>query len=192
LAANTSPREPNSRAVLNANLREAFGRVVYAHKTHEKAREIESNRVATIKWVNIVLTTLTFCGLLATIITDTRAFLYVSSVLSALTLAFVIFQLSFNPEKAADSHRATAKELWYLRELFVNLLADLHRGISESDAVTRRDELTVQLSEVYSHAPDTSSRAYRAAQRALKVNEDMTFSPAEIDKFLPTELHAEV
>lgn len=52
-----------SLRVLNATIREAFGRVVYAQKTHEKAREIESNRVTFVKWANIVLVTLTeLCG----------------------------------------------------------------------------------------------------------------------------------
>ena len=41
---------------------------------------------------------------------------------------------------------------------------------------------------VYSSAPSTSYQAYREAQKALKQNEDMTFSDEEIDAFLPNEL----
>lgn len=165
--------------------------MVYTHKTHEKAREIESRRVSTIKWVNIVLTTLTSAGLLTTIITNARALLYLSSALSAIALAFVIFQFSFDPAGAADKHRVTAKELWYLREQYCNLLTDIRRGVPEDLVARRRDELTDQLRAIYEHAPDTSSKAYTKAQVALKVKEDMTFSAAEIDQFLPTELHEE-
>lgn len=175
--------------VLNGNVREAFGRVVYSHKTHEKAREIESGRVNIVKWTNIVLTTLTSAGLLGTIITDGRALLYTSAALSALALAFVIFQFSFDPAGAADKHRIAAKELWYLREQYANLLTDIQCGLPEDRVVSRRDELMGALNEIYAHAPDTSSKAYRKAQKALKVSEDMTFSDQELDKFLPKQLH---
>jgi hypothetical protein len=175
--------------VLNAAIREAFGRIVYSHKTHEKAREIESHRVTLVKWTNIVLTTLTSASLLGTIITNAHALLYLSSGLSALVLAFVIFQFSFDPAGAADKHRIAANELWYLREQYCNLLTDIRCGAAEDEIVSRRDKLTDQLKAVYAHAPDTSSRAYRKAQEALKVKEDMTFSAAEINQFLPKELH---
>ena len=177
--------------VLNAAIREAFGRVVYSHKTHEKAREIEAGRVTFVKWTNIVLTTLTSAGLLGTIITNAHALLYLSSGLSALALAFVIFQFSFEPSGAADKHRIAAKELWYVREQYCNLLTDIRRGAPEDEIASRRDELTAMLKGVYEHAPDTSSKAYRKAQEALKIKEDMTFSAAEIDQFLPRELHEE-
>lgn len=184
----SSERSDGTR-VLNAAIREAFGRVVYAHKTHEKAREIESGRATTVKLTNIVLITLTSAGLLGTIITNARAALYVSSVLSALALAFVIFQFSFDPAGEADKHCIAAKELWYLRERYCNLLTDIRCGVAEEAVASRRDELTDELKAVYEHAPNTSSKAYRKAQDALKVKEDMTFSDAEIDKFLPKELH---
>ena len=51
-----------------------------------------------------------------------------------------------------------------------------------------RDVLMTDLHVVYSNSPTTSPQAYREAQKALKQNEDMTFSDAEIDAFLPTEL----
>lgn len=108
-----------------------------------------------------------------------------------MALAFVIFQFSFDPAGSADKHRIAAKELWCIREKYCNLLADLRRGVAEDDVARRRDELTDELSAIYAHAPDTSSRAYAKAQRALnlKVNEDMTFTATEINKFLPKELH---
>ncbi|MGK2957884.1 MAG: hypothetical protein ACSLFB_05690 [Acidimicrobiales bacterium] len=55
----------------------------------------------------------------------------VASGLSALALAFVIFQFSFDPAGEGDKHRIAAKELWYLREQYCNLLTDVRRGVSE-------------------------------------------------------------
>jgi hypothetical protein len=169
-------------------IRESFGRVVYSHKTHEKAREIESAKADRVKWINIVLTTLTSAALVSTIITNQKTLLYVSSILSASALAFVIFQLSFDPAKEAERHRAAAKELWYVREKYVNLLTHIKANTNAVDVIGRRDELIEELKLIYKFAPDTSSRAYRAAQQALKVSEDMTFSVEEIDAFLPDSL----
>ncbi|WP_282698341.1 SLATT domain-containing protein [Streptomyces sp. CC208A] len=169
-------------------IREAFGRVVYTHKAHEKARELEAAKADKAKWVNITLVTLTSGTLLASVITNKQLLLYISSGASALALAFTIFQLSFTPEKVAEQHRAAAKELWYIRELYLHLLTDIQTDPQSVDIPRRRDELLEKLNHVYRLAPDTSSSAYRAAQRALQIDEDMTFSSSEIDRFLPEAL----
>ncbi|MFE7548047.1 SLATT domain-containing protein [Streptomyces gardneri] len=172
------------------SIREAFGRVVYTHKTHEKARELEAAKADKAKWVNIILVTLTSGTLLSSVITHDRTLLYISSAASALALAFTIFQLSFTPEKVAEQHRAAAKELWYVRELYLHLLTDIHTAPEAVDIPRRRDELLEKLNHIYRLAPDTSSAAYRAAQKALQIDEDMTFSSTEIDSFLPEALRA--
>lgn len=51
----------------------------------------------------------------------------------------------------------------------------------------QRDRLIQQLYEIYRGAPSTNYKAYTKAQEVQKP-EDMTFSDAEIDKFLPKEL----
>lgn len=175
-------------AALRGTVRDALGRLIYTHKTHEKAREIESRRSDLVKWVNIVLTSVTSGSLVSTVITSQHALLYLSAALSFLTLAFVIFQLTFDPDGASARHQATARELWYLRERFVNLLGDIESGLPLHDAIVIRDRLTEDLRQAYAHAPNTSTRAYRLAQHALKVSEEMTFSDEEIDALLPPVL----
>ena len=171
-------------------IRESFGRVAYSHKTHEKAAEIEDSKAITAKWLNVILVTLTSTSILVVFISDQTFFRYVSSILVALTLAFVIFQLSFNPEQQAEKHRQAAKELWFIRERYVNLLTDIKSGyLSESTIATRRDELLDELRLVYKFAPQTNSRAYKKAQQALKLDEELTFSDQEIDNLLPRDLH---
>ena len=56
---------PDSRAILEGQLRECFGRVVYAHKTHEKAADILLTRLSRIKFSQIVLSALTTGGFIA-------------------------------------------------------------------------------------------------------------------------------
>jgi hypothetical protein len=55
-------------------------------------------------------------------------------------------------------------------------------------ATERRDRLQKDLSAIYSKAPRTNAEAYKAAQKALKISEDLTFSAEEIDAFLPDPL----
>jgi hypothetical protein len=168
-------------------VRDGFGRVVYSHKTHEKARELASASADRGKWINTVLTTVTSGTIISALITDERALLIVSSGLSALALAYVIYQLSFNPEQEAERHRAAAKELWLIRERYLALLTDFAE-LADEAIRRRRDELTADLKLVYQFAPDTTSKAYKSAQAALKLNEEMTFTADEIDTFLPPAL----
>ena len=48
--------------------------------------------------------------------------------------------------------------------------------------------LQVKLSKTYKGSPRTFYAAYAKAQTALKQNEELTFSDAEIDAFLPVPL----
>ena len=77
-----------------------------------------------------------------------------------------------------------------MREQYINLLTDI-KSDRAGQRAERRDALINELKRIYAVAPDTSSSAYRRAQTALKISEDMTFSDDEIDRFLPNSLHAE-
>ncbi len=170
-------------------IRESFGRVAYSHKTHEKAAELDyrSNKIA--KWLNIMLTTLTFGSLASSIIADEVILLYISAALSALTLGFMIFFLSFNPSEKAERHRSTARELWLIREKYISLIADIiDERVPEEVIRSTRDSLIEDLNLIYKFAPSTDAKAYRAAREALKINEELTFSEKEIDELLPEEL----
>lgn len=170
-------------------IREEFGRVAYTHKTHEKAREQCSRKAAVSQWVNIVLNALTFGGVLTSLQSENRAFLYVALGFATLTAGYTLYQLSFNPTQEAVEHREAAKSLLRIRDSYVHLIADI-RGcaVPAKEIRERREELSARAQEVYRAAPDTSSKAYRLAQRALKEQEDLTFSEEEIDKFLPRNL----
>lgn len=172
-------------------IRESFGRVAYSHKTHEKSAEIEKEKVKKTKWANIFLTFTTFLSFSATVIFPTENWLlYLSIVISATTLAYNLFLFSFNSEKLAEKHRYIAKELWYIREKYVNLIADImNERINENDIILRRDGFIKELKIIYKFAPQTLPEAYGEAGNALKKNEELTFSNKEINNFLPEDLH---
>jgi hypothetical protein len=63
--------------------------------------------------------------------------------------------------------------------------------ISIEEARKTRNELDEAIASIYSKVPITSSKAYGLAQKALKKDEEITFSDSEIDQFLPTGLRKE-
>lgn len=170
-------------------IRESFGRVCYSHKTHEKEVEIQSRNATKVKWVNIILIAITTGSLLGTLFAG-QNLLIVGAIFSAITLGFSIFQLSFDPEKKAVSHKQAANSLWLIREKYVNLMADvISEHLKEDGIVKRRDDLLNELDVVYKSSPETSSAAYKMAQEALKLNEELTFSNKELNQLLPASLH---
>lgn len=172
-------------------VRESFGRVAWTHKTHEKSVELEEEKIKCTRWWNILLTGLTFLSFTASIIfPDQKWLICATALLSAVTLCFTVYLLSFNPEKIAENHRYIAKELWLVREKYVNLIADImSERINTQEIVQKRDQLVQDLAILYKFAPQTSSAAYNKASAALKNNEELTFSNEEINNFLPKDLH---
>ncbi|GKR25349.1 hypothetical protein KAM478_41180 [Aeromonas caviae] len=89
----------------------------------------------------------------------------------------------------AQKHRQAGADLWIIREKYLSLITDLRMGEKPLESLqTERDVLLEQLHAVYSGAPSTTYEAYKKAQEALQQLEDMTFSDAEIDAFLPKKL----
>jgi len=105
-------------------------------------------------------------------------------------LAFALFFLNgfakdIDPGEAAQKHREAASDIWNVREAYLSLLADIRNGaISMATLRQRRDDLQAQLHKIYRIAPHTDGKA----QDALKNKEDLTFTDAEIDAFLPAPL----
>src|SRR5260370_27666917 len=58
--------DSEARHILEGQLRECYGRVVYSHKTHEKCADILFGRLSMIKNVQILLSALTTGGFIST------------------------------------------------------------------------------------------------------------------------------
>lgn len=178
--------------MLEARLREAYGRITFTHKTHEKAADLLLTRAAAIKWSQIVLAALTTGGLLAGVtklLGDAPAVALSAAFASAALFGLNLYANTENLGVSAQRHRTTATSLWLIRERHLDLLTDIRSGDVLIDAIrARRDALTDDLARVYSGAPATWARAYEAARRALNVNEEMTFTDEELDNLLPPAL----
>lgn len=168
-------------------IRECFGRVVYTHKIHEKMADQCAEKLVQFKVVQIVLTTLTSTGAVGVVFTEQTWVEYLTVGLSFVTLFVSSYLKNFDPGGTAQKHRDAAAQVWNIRECYLSLLTDLP-NLSSDDARSRRDELQEALAAIYIAAPQTNSKAYMRAQKALKYNEEMTFSAEEIDCFLPLSL----
>lgn len=180
---------PQARAILEGQLRECYGRVVYSHKTHEKCADILLFRLAVIKTSQIVLSALTTAGFIGAILGKSQLSTVLGLIVSTTLLALNAFTKDNDFGALAQKHRKTGNDLWLIRERFCSLLVDVAMKEKPLELLQKqRDDLIEQLHTIYNAAPSTTSKAYAKAQDALQKHEDMTFSDAEIDAFLPREL----
>ncbi len=190
----THERVPESAGdpYLLGQVREAFGRVVYSHKTQEKQADICFTRHRWQQGVLIALTAISSGTFLAAVVGA-----FGNQILTTMTTSFVALLVSwtslgaktFKFEEASEAHRGIASRLWGVRESYISLIADVMAGdVSDKEARVRRDELQVATRDAYAEAPRTSEKAFRLAKDGLKNNEEMTFSSREIDLFLPEAL----
>ncbi|EHL4998179.1 SLATT domain-containing protein [Escherichia coli] len=180
---------PESRRVLEGQIRECYGRVVYSHKTHEKCSDILLSRLSSIKFWQIIFSALTTGGFLATFFGAGEVGTGVGIVVSTLLLILNAYTKDYDLGELAQKHKQAANEIWLIREKYLSLLTDLAMGEKPIEQLqSERDSLLESLHSVYSGSPSTTFEAYKKAQDALKNKEDLTFSEEEIDAFLPKEL----
>lgn len=175
--------------ILEAQIRECFGRVVYTHKTHEKMADHCATILTRLKLMQIGIAALTSGGAVALVFWDPLGLKIATALLSIATLWSSGYMKGFDPGGTAQKHRDAAATLWDIRESYLSLIVNLKCGLTDlAAAAQRRDELQALLAKIYKGAPQTNDKAYEKAQRALKDLEDYTFSDAEIDHFLPPGL----
>lgn len=183
---------PDRDQYLLAQVRESFGRVVYSHKTHEKQADICFARHRLQQGALIGFTALgsgTFLASVFGLFADPVLTSLVTSSVALLVTWTSLGAKSFGFAEESDAHRAIASRLWDVRESYISLIADMMSGdFTDADARIRRDGLQEAARDAYSDAPRTNRKAFRRAQDGLKDNEEMTFTPQEIDLFLPEVL----
>jgi hypothetical protein len=164
--------------------------VVYSHKTHEKCADILLGRHSFIKVGQIVLSALTTAGFVSTFFEETSAWgKAIGFVLSVGLLMLNAYTKDYDLGELAQKHRQAGNDIWLIRERYLSLLTDLRARLKPLDVLhAERDALMAELNGVYGGSPSTTYAAYRKAQTALQKRQDMTFSDAEIDAFLPGEL----
>ena len=186
------PEHESATADRDPYLREAFGRVVYSHKVHEKQADIYFVKYRCQQGALIAFTAISSGTFLATAVDILNNKTLTSLATSSIALLVTWMSLgvkTFKFSEESDAHRTTASQLWDIRESYMSLIADIMSdNISNTDARIRRDELQDAAYKAYAAAPRTTSKAYKRARKRLKDDEELTFTPREIDLFLPATL----
>jgi hypothetical protein len=179
----------SEREVFEAQIRECYGRVAYTHKAHEKMADICNTTQRRLKWAQLILSAATASGAVGIVFYNPWQLKVVTALLSLIALVLNGYAKDVNPGASAQKHREAAADIWDLRESYLSLIADaVDHAVSLDILRKRRDDLQEKLHALYKGVPHTGDRAYQRAQRALKVNEDLTFSDDEIDRLLPPAL----
>ena len=181
--------------VLEAQIRECFGRVVWSHKIHEKCADLCLDNLNRLKTVEIILSAITTTTLLVNIFGDTKIGTIIAAILSTVILSITIYTKDQDLGGQSKAHSETANKLGNIRELYISLIADIKAESLSVDEIKRqRDDLQQSVHIIYQNAPRTNYKAYELASKSLNQNgqvnegEEMTFSDVEIDRFLPKEL----
>lgn len=178
----------NTPSSLEDQLREMYGRAAYTHKTHEKMADGYVHRYKIIKIVEIALSALAAGSLILAVLGDSKAGTIVGAVLSTMLLGLNLYFKEASLGEQAQKHTVVASKLWGMRERILSLLIDMRDGRPAEDVRSQRDLLNDALEDIYKNAPRTNARSYSAAQKALKSDEELYFSDAELNKLLPKQL----
>lgn len=182
-------KEKEAYTIIEGQLRECYGRVVYSHKTHEKCADILLSRLSTLKLWQIILSALTTAGFVSAFFGSGNIGAGIGVFISTILLVLNAYTKNYDLGELAQKHKQAANEIWLIREKYLSLLTDLAIGKKPLGVIQEmRDFLLENLHTVYAGSPSTTFEAYKKAQNALKTQEDMTFSDEEIDAFLPNEL----
>jgi hypothetical protein len=177
------------KVLLESQIREIYGRVVYTHKTHEKCADVLKERNDCLKIMEIILSALTTTSILVVIFGEGIFFQFLAALFSTTLLCLTLYSKDYNLLALAEKHKQAALDILEVREKLLSLLVDIRIGNKDvSDYQVERNKLNEQLVNTSRGAPKTINKAYKIASKALQKNEEFTFSDEEIDKFLPESL----
>lgn len=77
-----------------------------------------------------------------------------------------------------------ANDLWLVREKYQSLIIDFD-GMETSQIQDIREEIMHEVDQINRKYPGTDPYSFKAAQKALKVDEEQYFAPGEADLLLP-------
>ena len=179
---------PNTHGYrLESQIREAYGRVVYTETCHYKKIDRLRNLDSNIKLGQIILSAIATTGFFVTIFSDEKIGSIIGAIFSLILLILNSYAKNFNLGEISQDHKVAADALWKIREEYVSLLTDFEI-LTVEKIMDKRNELQERTAAVYSTSPPTDSKSYMAAQKALKTEEEQTFSEQEIDVMLPNSI----
>lgn len=177
---------------LESQIRDQYGRLVFTYVTHNKMSNLLTASSDRLERALIIISSLTLAGILLpfvnTLLPEINIWInLLSAGLSIAVVTLTIIIKTANYKERSSRHKNTAHDLWIIREEYLSLLTDM-RSIPVDDVRQRRDDLVKKTWEVYACALQTSSKAYKLAQKAIKEEGEQFLSDEEINITLPVNL----
>ena len=185
-----SNKERDYRSRLRQQLIEAHGKVDYTYTAHHKMEDRILSLDKALRILQIILTAVSTGGFLATLITNQTALCWIGGIAAAVSLGLNLYTKDFKLQAEARSHKDAADELWSIKEDYVSLVTDMDM-LPIDEICKKRDYLKKALMDIYKKYPGTDRKGYKAAQKALKKEEEQTFQEGEAEKLLPISLRGD-
>ena len=185
----------DSTKVLYRVLQERYVKVIWTHKIQLCQAAIYRKKNKCHNTVLAILSVLVSASAITNVLKWLPEGIMVS-MLAILSLALTFFTVLYKAEnlgKAAAENEHFAAIMHDLRNRYEGLLSDIKAGmLTKEKIIAKRDALEHEENLIYSGiVPSTSSEAVKAAETALKTNQDSTTTDEEISLLVSNNLHIE-
>lgn len=171
------------RDSIKKQLIDSHGKVLYTYTAHWKIVDRLKKNYMRIIIVQIILTAISAAGIVSSLVTKVPSLGWLSGVAASISLGINLYMLNFNLPDEIKQHSEAANELWEIRELYSDLLTDFD-VLDDESIRNKRDKLTKLISKVNKTYPGTDKKSYKDAQKALKEEEEQSFSEGEAERLI--------
>lgn len=189
MTGNMGDNRSDELMVIEDNIRNTYGSVVWSHKIQEKQADISIKKYKILETMRVIASSLTSVGIISLLFSNDLWIKIVSALLSFISVGVSAFFKSFDLQKTVSSHKATANKLLKARDELRLLLIKTRLDTSSTKVLLEEyQQLVAEIDAIYAEAPTTSDLAVRKARTALNVTKDNLITDAEIDNNLPQSL----
>ena len=153
----------DSKEKLKRQITDSAGNIPYTISAHWNIVNRLKKRYTAIKTIQIILTALSTCGFLTSVIAGIPCLSWIGGLTSAAALALNLYMLNFNLPDSIKSHTDAANELWDIKEAYKSLIIDLD-DLQLDEIRNKRDELNERLSQINKKYPGTDDKSFKQAQ----------------------------
>lgn len=114
--------EKTNISILESQIRECYGRIVWTHKTHEKCADILNSRDGHIKLLQIILSALVTSGITASLFSQSKEIIgSVTAIISLFLLILNTYMRKYDLGGASTKTRRCGSFIMeYKRKLFIS------------------------------------------------------------------------
>lgn len=165
---------------LKKQITDAAGNVQYTYIAHWNIVNRLEKQYQIIKVLQIILTALSACGFIATIISGVPKLSWIGGLTAVISLGLNLYMLNFNLPEKIKQHIDAANELWEIKECYKSLIVDFD-DIDMNEVRDRRNKLIQNVSRVNKKYLGTDEKSFKKAQTDIS---KYVFEDNEVEKIL--------